>query len=396
MNNSDVAHLFADALDVLDSWPGSFEALLERNWARRAKTDDSMGSFGHIYRRVLREPAQSWGAFARDAFVKFLTDHAEIPVSPGKVLGSRVLEARGFLTLDQARRRLNLKLDQFRALRLSPLWRAAKPIEIGSAVYLRLEAADQLKQKLASAVTMAELGEMLGIRVRHSVRRIAAHGCFLAASPGLCLDGRASYFDRADVEAFVDGLAHLKEAHKHERSIPFLEAVRMAGTRGMTAGHVVSLMRKGEIGPVWRRGKGGIHAIRFDKFSVARALDRETASRLGSVSMREAADEIGVSLMTAYQLVKSALLAPANHPGETSKLGLRVARSELDRFQTDFVSAKALASGLALQLDDLRKLLAKGTKRVFEFRDNEFYRRSDVARLLKKSGLATHALQRAA
>lgn len=378
MTYEGIANLLTDGLDALDSWPASFEAFLEDAWVRRQSSSGAMGSFGHIYRRLLREPSDGWGAFGREAFIRFLARHHEIPVMPGKTIGLRVLELRGFLTVDQVRKRLGLKSDQFRALKRSPLWTAAEPVQIGPVTYLRNEAVGQLEWKLASALTMAQLGEMIGIRTKAQLRKIAARGCFRSASPDLCLDGRASYFDRTDVESFMFEIERLDDAGANlGRTTSFNEVSRMACSRGMTLGDVIAFMREGILEPVGKRGSDGIRAVRFDRLSAVRVLDRQAAARLGSVSMREAADAIGVSLMVAYQLAKKGFLTTAS--GEHPALGLRVDRAELARFVAEFVSAEALTAELGVEIGEVRALLSKRGRRIIDFRGAEVYRRSQLS-----------------
>jgi hypothetical protein len=295
------------------------------------------------------------------------------------------LELRGYLTVDQVRKRLGLKPDQFRALKKSTLWAAADPVEIGAVVYLQNGSVQQLELKLASAVTMAQLGEMIGIRTKAQLRKIAARRCFQPASPEICLDGRSSYFDRGDVEAFMSEIENLDDTGADVgRTVSFNEASRMACSRGMTIGDVIHFMRDGTLAPVGRRRGVGIRAVRFDRALAARVLDQQAAARLGSVSMREAANAIGVSLMVAYKLAENGLLKTG--PGERPALGLRVSPEELGRFLAEFVSAATLATELGMQIDRVRDLLANGVKRIITFRGAEVYRRSELSPFLGRFG----------
>jgi hypothetical protein len=328
------ADALARGLVVLEDWPQAFDALMLDQASRGSPDSGLKGAFGHVYRRILREPDCSWGALLRSAFAEFLIRHPEISCLPANSFCRDVLVRRGwgYISMEQARRLLGLRGGEFRGLQLSTQWAAIEKVGIGTAWYVSEASVIALKAKLDDVVTLAELGQMIGIRHKLTLGKICEAEVFERAPEAAYLDGRAIAFSKSAAQTFLQRLSGGLDLRPASADlIDFNKAVRKAAVRGLDVADIMRLLWSGRLVPVARQEGVGLQAILFDEAPLAEALDELIARKLGSISIRTAAIECGMSIPGMYRLLKREKISLHQPAGVRKGVGLRIDRKELSR-----------------------------------------------------------------
>lgn len=309
-------------------WPSTFHAILDQLAQRRSK-ESLLAMFGVNYRALCKAANTIWGKPIYDAFAAFVNDRLGMP-ERGHLCGPRRPDR-----VDSLRLRLHLTKGAMRRLKKTST-SSVGPNDSHRVSKTELE---RLQLHVHGQCNAQTLGKILGLHVKKQIKEIVDAEVFGPSRSGL--DGRARMTERAPVEAFLDRLnASVVGSgfqRGSERVAGWTELRRMAAERRIGLGELLVLLRDGHITPVAKGQKPGVRGLLVSKKSAEVQLDRVAREKSGTVSIREVADALGVSLKVAYHQVRSGEISPSQ--AAPSIKGMRVSVEHLGHLEQPHRSA---------------------------------------------------------
>jgi predicted RNA-binding Zn-ribbon protein involved in translation (DUF1610 family) len=337
-----IGQFLTRGLEIADEWPQRFRNLIDRRLGRTERSGSMTVQLGH-FMHIASHGSKEWRGIVRSELIDALARHPHVPCQPNGDFGKEVLKRRGRCTLKEAQEILAVDQKRFASIRDSDAWKAIEASADGAGLLLT-QAVDDLAQEIDGVMSMAELGTMLGLADKDHLRRIANCSVFKTMRNQGHYDQRTKHICKSDAAAFVDIInrAPPKKASDF-RLVGFKEAVALACQRGIEIGQVAELIGSGDLVAACRDGKAGLSGLFFNKADALGFFDQLAAKQMGSISVREAANELLILEREAYQLAKLGFLETTYMQGKGNLRGQRVLKRDLEEFDAVYVSAKKLA-----------------------------------------------------
>jgi len=188
-------------------------------------------------------------------------------------------------------------------------------------------------------------------------------------------DGVLRWYARTDIEDVLERVNVVAGANSDWAGLVDVDIAARKIRRSLD--DVLTVYFEGSLKRVAMTSPGGIAGIRVDVEELSRIL--RSVNR-GSLTLRQAARELGVSDYTLDALIAEGHLSTEQRrrAGE-KKIQTVVARDEIERFDSQFISAWAYAKAIGLPMRGLEKLVG-GAAPAFDKKRVRvlFYRRSDL------------------
>lgn len=348
--------ILVQGLSVADQWPAAFHELMERQI-------DSCGRKGSITRqlgqvsRAASDTGTGWGEIIRKELVEFLVPRPEVPLRSNNDLGKEVLQRRGLCTLKEAQAMFNVDLKRFNSIRKSPAWKRVLDAAYHSE-FLPIAMIEEIVRELDGVMSLIEVGRAIGIVHKDKLKVIADADVFERVADKGHFDHRTLHFCRRDIMAFVDQLRHVPlQLEPNYKWVAFKTLVALGTQRGLNLGDVIGLMRNGSLVPVSRTAEKGLSGLLFDRGEAIKLFDERAANATGSMSLREAAERLGILEREAYQMARDGALKAVKTHGKANLRGQRVTAEAIHAFDQQFVSARKWAREKGMDLRTARQMI---------------------------------------
>lgn len=314
--------LLAFGLESARNLPKAMEGLvackLRLAGANGINVRDALGSFYRPIRAIQRLP------LPRKTLEELAAAVPECELKVGKPVG---------------RRALGLSRDAFYNLRKLPGWSG---LRIGGSGVPDAGAVEKMKSDLRSVCTLCQAGQLLGVIGKKQLKQIADSGIFSEVPEELQLDTRARYLFRAEIESLIRELECAAAAGNPEsRTVSWRELRLMGRERDLSLPQVLQIVMSRKLVPVAKRDGVGLQSFLFDRSAAVVELDRVRTEKVESLSARQVADELQVTLRVAYALMQRKML-PTTAMG--SEVEQKVTARDFKQFKHEFVSLNEVAA----------------------------------------------------
>ena len=343
-DHADEVHLVLGAgWQMCANWPASFHELLDRrrSAATAQKRYGIRKHFGTL-RSWLERNGEPYARLIGSELTAYIVAHPEFATRAPEIKQTRAaapVEQRS-MTMAEARDVLGVGFDTIHALAVAHDLYLVPPTGSGAPALLRADRVHALQAERAGLLTKEEVRDLLG-SVKRTVDKLREAG-LLPSEPDH--QGTVRY-PTSGVEALLADLESrvTPGAKKPKRTVTMATITRMVPIPDFDLCDVIVAIRAGTIAPVALDAKArGLHRFLFKQADVDRFVAALTQTEGRTLSVVEAAAELGVKQEVAYGWVRSGHLATVtvNSPTET---GRRITEAALATFRQEYVTAAEFA-----------------------------------------------------
>lgn len=337
-------HLLLDAgLRAASDWPASFHAFLDR---QRERSGSRPGRFGA---RKELGPVAEWAAsLAADGPVGRLVlsgldsyRPCASPLASRSPIMAAVARRGATLTLGRAAEMLGGSRSKARAaLARRGIAASGDGLGRGASILIMRADAEATADARDDLLDRRTLARELGCG-RKVLDALLAAGVLLPAEAAAGFDGLRRWRS-SEAAALVRGL-EARAIPRPGRAVTFPAALRSLRQGGLAPAEAVRRILRGGPAPVGTDLDAiGLARVLLPADEVA-ALAREVRPDPETLSIPEFAAALGLKQEIAYRLCGSGVIRSG--PGDGTRRGLRVPRSETDRFRLEFVLPGTLVPG---------------------------------------------------
>lgn len=347
------------AAEVLADWPRAMWQVLDasRNTVPSGDRGSLLRSFPAVYASLYRNPRRAHMQVIRDAFEAYVLQRW-----PGQIanrhrrLEDREVAESTWLRLGQAARLAGVPVGSLRRMVDAgevefQSWVTARGRRF---VLLRRQSIEALQYQHGAAIDLSGAAMRLGVHESRLVE-LLPWLCPRASAPPR-QGGRWIVPQRwvARWECFVESQPSIQP--DRAGSVTLAEGLRYWFPNSRAVADFLLDVESGSVRPIGRvLGLPGLSSLVFDQEATADWLSRRPA-RVQTLSLRAAADILGVKEEVAYFLARSGLLKT-----HTAHVGRRrerhVGRNDLDEFQRSYVLAAAVARNRGTSARAVRQFL---------------------------------------
>lgn len=342
----DKVHLALEAgWQMCVTWPSSFHVILDRQRARAGNRKGRYGvrkQFGRLH-RYLEENRRPFARVLEAELRSYILDRPEIitrapKLRPGESDGD--LRKRA-VTISEARDVLHVGLEKMHALADERDLYFVRPTGSGAPAVLRADLVYALQEERSRLRTKEEVLGMLQTS-KPTVDKLRQAGLLPAVPDPDNEDGLLYPAD--GVQALLQDLESRIPAGstRPKQRVDMMMIARRVRRPGFDMADVVQAVRDGRLVPVALARVRGLHRLLFRPADVERFVAEVRARADETISIVEAAEELGVKQETAYQWVRKGLLRTLKRTSPTES-GRRVTRAALEAFRCEYVTGAEFA-----------------------------------------------------
>jgi hypothetical protein len=332
---------------ALQDWPHGFHRLLDRLRADQEARRGRYGvnkEFGYLPQWLWESAEEPYGAVLGDAFHRYVAEKPD--------LATRAHEVRRFRSANDLRHRhmtgteavavLGVTYDRLATLAAQHDLYLVPPTGKGAASLMRADRVHALLQQRSGLLTAADVQRRLGVG-KITVRKLREAGLLATVSdpdaPGSIRHPVAS------VEGLLQDLAGRVPPDRPvpKDSVSIATIARRVPIPGYDTTDVIEAIRAGRLAPIGLARKGhGLQRFRFRSSDVDRFVAALTRVEGRTLSVVEAAGELGVKQEVAYHWVRTGLLATVTVDSPTES-GHRVTAAALAAFRQEYMTGAEFA-----------------------------------------------------
>ena len=344
----DEVHLVLDAgWRMCSDWPLAFHAFLDR---RRDRASERKGRYG-VYKHFGR--LHYWLERNGEPFARLLGGELRNYIVACPELATRAPEIRRarsavdlehrFITMAEAREVLGVSFETMHALATEHGLYLVPPSGSGAPALLRADLVHALHQERSRLLTREDVRRLLGSGKR-TVDKLREAGVLSTVHDAEDPDG--VLYRVEGVEALLQDLERriLPGGVRPKRPVTMVGIARRVPKPGFDVCDVIEAVRAGALTPVSVAPRArGLHRILFRSSDVDRFVAALIQVEGRTMSVVEAAAELGVKQEVAYHWVRNGLLATVtvDSPTET---GRRVTEAALTAFRQEYVTGAEFAA----------------------------------------------------
>ncbi|WP_448187576.1 TniQ family protein [Azospirillum sp. sgz301742] len=381
-------------------WPASYIAFLETLRSGAADRDGRYGmskAFGALPTWLAKEAGEPVVDMARERLLEYA---AGIPGMATRV--EAVHERRGSLPSTQR----TLPVKAAAQLIGTSDWKLHAVVRrhglivsggggSGEPMLMSLASAEAIAEEIHGLANVGAARKVLGVQQK-GFEQIVAAGLLPSPATGPAAEIAGKRVWRiAELEALIDGVAAVCRKDRSARSgLLSLAAasVSLGASAGIGLGALVRAILDGRLavhpGDAERPGLGRFVVDQVDVAALGRAVLKVEST---SISLEDAATELGVKRETAYRWARAGLLPASKETDRRGLNGLRISREKLAAFKAEYVTAAELRGqrGLGVSKKLALALIAKGAVPVsgpsVDGARQYLFRRADIDALLARN-----------
>jgi hypothetical protein len=333
---------------ALQDWPHGFHRLLARLRADQEVRDGRYGlgkAFGFLtYWLRDAAAAEPYGALLGSEFYRYVAEQPD--------LATRAHEVRRFRSGADLRHRhmtgteaadfLGINYERLATLAAERDLYLVPPTGKGAASLMRADRVHALLRERSNLLSGSDVQRRLGVGKR-TMNKLRNAGLLTTvtdpdAPGGICYPVASVDDLLRDIEAHVP-----QDGPKLGDGVSIATITRRVPVPGFDTTDVIEAIRTGRLTPVGvARGSRGIQRFRFRSCDVDRFVTALTRVEGRTLSVVEAAVEIGVKQEVAYHWVRVGLLATVT-VGSPTESGRRITEAALAAFRRDYVTGTEFA-----------------------------------------------------
>lgn len=332
---------------ALQDWPHGFHHLLDRlrtgQEARRGRYG-MRKAFGFLPYWLWDSAAETYGAVLGDAFHRYVAEQPDLATPASKVRRFRSSSDLRHLHMTgvEAAKVLGVTYDRLVALATQHDLYLVAPTGKGAASLMHADRVHALLQQRSSLLTAADVQRRLGVGKR-TVGKLREAG-LLAVVPDPDAPDDVRY-PVASLEGLLQDLADraARDRSPPKDSVGIATIARRVHIPGYDSMDVIEAVRAGRLTPAGvARRRHGFQRFRFRSSDVDRFVAALTHTEGRTLSVVEAAGELGVKQEVAYHWVRTGLLATVTVDSPTES-GRRITEAALTAFRQEYVTGAEFA-----------------------------------------------------
>ena len=345
-DHADDVHLvLTEGWQLCADWPSAFHELLDRrrSAATSRKRYGIRKHFGTL-RSWLERNGEPYALLIGSELTAYIVSHPEFATRAPEIKQTRAaapVEQRS-MTMAEARNVLGVGFETIHALAVTHDLYLVPPTGSGAPALLHTARVHALRSERARLLTKEEVRDLLGSG-KATVDKLRRAG-LLPTEPDYT-DPEGVRYPIAGVEALLEDLAGriTPGAKMPKRAVTMATIARQVPMPNFNICDIIVAIRAGKIAPVALDMKArGLHRLLFKQADVDHFVAALTHVEGRTLSVVEAATQLGVKQEVAYSWVRAGLLATVmvDSPNET---GRRVTEAALAAFRQEYVTAAEFA-----------------------------------------------------
>ena len=345
-DHADEVHLVLnEGWRVCGDWPSAFHELLDRRLltATSRKRYGIRKHFGTL-RSWLERNGEPYARLIGAELTRYIVAHPEFATRAPEIKQTRAtipLEQQS-MTMAEARDALGVAFETVHTLAVAHDLYLVPPTGSGAPALLRAVGVHALQKERARLLTKEEVRDLLGSG-KATVDKLRRAGLLPTEADYQDPDGVR--YPIAGVEALLEDLESRVQprAAKPKKAVTMATIARQVPMPDFDVCDIVVAVRAGEIAPVALDAKArGLHRILFKQADVARFVAALARTEKHTLSIKQAADELGVKEEVARHWARAGLLTTVAGSSPTES-GRRVTEAALAAFRREYVTAAEFA-----------------------------------------------------
>jgi hypothetical protein len=388
----DVHDLLCRAYSVFDSWPNNYFSFLD--WCRsnipdRRYTHGLSRDFNWQKYALYKQLTDSNYTFMREAFEEYILRHWDGGYVSAVKRISSTLETRTYLSLAEASNCLNLTKQSIKGLvAAGTLAQAENQQDSNRPVLIDAKSVFEFKKELQTSLYLRQVAIRLGVHDRR-IYDLMEVG-LLTPLRGSTIDGYTDWkFSSSRVDSLLlslYGRVCSDQGTHNGKKIKLEGVLRALKNVDVKFGVLIKDILNGFLTPCGRSDESGISGLTFFISDVHEYRTRKLRDVAGEVlSIREAARNLSISVVSIYALVEAKVLSAVIIP-EVKLQGLLVRRADLEQFDSTYISLRQIAAQTKSKQRRVRKFLqSRGVTGICGFPNSTklvgMFRRTEVLRV---------------